>query len=578
VHPLAALHGARLPRAWRMRIDQIMSPDDLIFRKNCAALEACDPALFARLCLPVSSDHVRTSDGAVEYRSHRYWYRVEPSEHEVRDVCRGAAGAREILLLGVGEGSLCAAMLDQCPDARITAWERDPWLMRLCLKRHDVSAALQLGKLRFSLGADLVDEVEEAGKKHIVRHPFFGAIYRRECRLVSEPSDRPMALIRDGALFVDDMTGALYEAGYRVYTIDMGILSREEMHHCVAKCRAKLLASINYKHLLAEFCFEEALKLVCWEIDPSLEFPQSPKTSTNRAFVFSYRRANVKRYVEAGFAHAEYLALAADTQKRSPAALDAAEKQIYASPVSYVGASLVTEAAQNHAEFVRLYAEWAGGANAAQWAEEKLDVIEERQSENLSDYIFPRLLRQQFSGFLDAMARDKPYINLEVMAAQGVASLKRRSTVEALAPFGMLVWGDSGWRSVEKSGARYAGRYAAHDGELNKVYCASMINVDIGRIYQPDIVTMRVFDVLACGGFVIAEHSGDLETLFRVGVEVESYGSLDELCEKVSHYLAHSEEARRIAEQGRSAVKERHSMKHRFGTIFERAGMLPPPR
>ena len=42
--------------------------------------------------------------------------------------------------------------------------------------------------------------------------------------------------------------------------------------------------------------------------------------------------------------------------------------------------------------------------------------------------------------------------------------------------------------------------YAARIGE------APFVD-DVNRIYQPDVVPLRVFDVLACGAFLIAEHS-----------------------------------------------------------------------
>ena len=58
---------------------------------------------------------------------------------------------------------------------------------------------------------------------------------------------------------------------------------------------------------------------------------------------------------------------------------------------------------------------------------------------------------------------------------------------------------------------------------------------------------MRVFDVLACGGFVLAERSPALAELFEIGAEVECYASADELEAKVAHYLAHPEAARAIA-------------------------------
>ena len=89
------------------------------------------------------------------------------------------------------------------------------------------------------------------------------------------------------------------------------------------------------------------------------------------------------------------------------------------------------------------------------------------------------------------------------------------------------------------------------------------INVDVNRIYQPDVVPIRVFDVLACGSFMIAEHSDALADLFEIGSELESYRTLAELEEKVAHYRRNPDEAAAIAARGHEAVRGRHTMRDR---------------
>ena len=82
------------------------------------------------------------------------------------------------------------------------------------------------------------------------------------------------------------------------------------------------------------------------------------------------------------------------------------------------------------------------------------------------------------------------------------------------------------------------------------------------------MVTMRVFDVLACGGFVLAERSSALAELFEIGAEVDCYASADELETKVAHYLAHPDSARAIARRGRDAVCARHGMDARVAHML----------
>jgi spore maturation protein CgeB len=117
--------------------------------------------------------------------------------------------------------------------------------------------------------------------------------------------------------------------------------------------------------------------------------------------------------------------------------------------------------------------------------------------------------------------------------------------------------------------------FAGHDRQLTDIYRRGRIHVDVNRLYQLDIVPMRVFDILACGGFLIAEHSPALEQLFRVGVEVESWKTVPELVAKVQHFKSNPEAAHRIAQAGLVAVRERHSISARVGAMLVDLAVKP---
>ena len=119
-------------------------------------------------------------------------------------------------------------------------------------------------------------------------------------------------------------------------------------------------------------------------------------------------------------------------------------------------------------------------------------------------------------------------VHIEALVGEYAAAEKRLSYVRTLLPMGAKIWGDMGWRVL---GRAYMGA-AGYKKEVPNIYRASDINIDINRIYQSEIVTMRVFDVLACGGFVFAEYAEDLETLFRIDEEIVVYRTQKELLQK----------------------------------------------
>ena len=538
------------------------------------ALNAVNPALCERICWATEGTRTRVQQGRLQYRIHRHWHVLEPSPDEARRLVDELAPSRPVLLFGVGGGQLLEELFQQPDLELVVAWERDPWLLSLALQRLDCAAALASGRLRLALGMDLLDDAPVAEQLEVLRHPVLGPCYQRELEFFEGAPHQRVALLRSGALFVDDLARALAGAGYGIYTVDTEGLCSEELQLLVRRSGAEVLAAINYQHYLAEFCQAEGITLICWEIDPSLEIPQPPEGPTDRSFLFSYRRVNATLYQEAGFQNVEYLPLAADVDRRRPADITPAQRQLYTEPVTFIGASMVEDARIYLTEFAQLYVEYAGDSDAMEECRRRLELITAGQREDFSRYLVGDLLRRHFASFLAHMAKHRPYLDLEMMVAQASASEKRITYVSALAPMGIKVWGDAGWELATPSGVRYAGRMANHLDELNLVYQCSAINLDVGRVYQSDIVTMRVFDTLACGGFLLTEYSDALAELLEPGVEVATYGTEEELRQKTRYYLDHPDEAREVACRGREAVRSKHDMKDRLQHIFRCAGMF----
>ena len=117
-------------------------------------------------------------------------------------------------------------------------------------------------------------------------------------------------------------------------------------------------------------------------------------------------------------------------------------------------------------------------------------------------------------------------------------------------------------------GQAYRG-LAQHRTEVAKIYSASAINIDINRIYQSDIVTMRVFDVLASGGFLLTEYTPELESLFVLGKELECYSSISELHDKVDFYLKNPQARQKIAMAGQERVLGEHTISQRIDTMLD---------
>lgn len=548
-----------------------------ILRRNLALLLAQNRELVERITWPCGSEHVAwTDDGRAAYRVHQSWLPLSLSPEAAADVGLGEEGKHtDVLVFGLGLGEQLEHLLTVLPRARIWAWERDPWLLRQVLDRRDWTAALRRGQLKFLLTSDLLEVARSDRPIRIVSHPLLGDVYRIERALLERRPER-IALLAAGGLFVDDVADALVEQGFSPFTWDLERWSREELLRVARQLEPEVGVAINYTHGLAEMCAEVGVPLRVWEIDPSTDvLPPLPGglagAPSQNTRLFTFRRANAQAFQNAGFAHADHLPLAANPERRKPAALTAEQQERYGGDVTFVGSSLVEQGLAFRSRLFAGYAFWKGGDPDA--AMEQVEAATQRvldaQRDDQSTYRVPELLQQELGWFVQAFAKDDTiYESLggaspDALLGEMAAADKRITYVANLGQVGVKVWGDAGWEHVAQYGAQVMGP-AGHRDELTAIYSTDAIHVDIGRIYQSDIVTMRVFDVLACGGFCLAEWSEGLEELFVLGEELDAYRSLDELLEKVEYWLEQGPEARRaVGAAGRARVLKDHTIQQR---------------
>jgi hypothetical protein len=537
------------------------------FTRNLGSLERAGSDLSLRLTWPVLDSHLSRSASGQLLRKGMPMS-LPPSQ--LRATLAGFPSDGPLAVLGLGDAELVQALLRE-RDQPLIAWDRDPFLMRAALIAHDLSDAIESGHLELALGADLVELLGREPAPYFVWHPLARASYTLEAELVACGLRGPRVALGVDQLLCEELAAALRAEGRSVVPIDLSGWSLEELELALRRCDPECVASINYVWGLAEFCLAHGVRYLCWEIDPSTERMPRVTSATEHCAVFSYRRAHVATFRDAGFVHVEHLPLAADPERRRPVELAHEERERFGSCVAFVGSSLAPEAKRARRRFDQLFASWHPDGDAALGAAH--DALERAlavQRADFSHYILDRELEQAFPEFLAALRARGEREDPIALAAQIAATEKRLAYLRTLAESGsadVSVWGDAGWSMLAGTGVRHRG-YAGHRHELTRIYAGTAINIDIGRLYQSDIVPLRVFEVLACGAFLIAEHADDLDALFDVGRELETYRELAELVDKVAHYVARPELRATIAARGRAAVAERHSVRARVQVML----------
>jgi spore maturation protein CgeB len=137
------------------------------------------------------------------------------------------------------------------------------------------------------------------------------------------------------------------------------------------------------------------------------------------------------------------------------------------------------------------------------------------------------------------------------------------------------IWGP-GWQQV----ADHRNRHCIHAGPLSysewvKMYSAAKIILIIH--YQDGITpcyqaSPKVFEAMACRGFVMVDSQKDVFRMFSSGKELVCFKDIDDFKAKIDHFLNRAEERRIIADAGYQEVIHKHTYRHRLQEILDRIG------
>lgn len=140
-----------------------------------------------------------------------------------------------------------------------------------------------------------------------------------------------------------------------------------------------------------------------------------------------------------------------------------------------------------------------------------------------------------------------------------------RRYLEPALPFGLALYGNNQWREPLASVCR--GKLPMEDLAALYTQCPVNLNAHIPDHIAFDTLNQRLYDILACGGFVISDRIDSLETVFEDAVMTTD--GHDDLWARLAVSLADPAGRRRRAELGRRLVLERHSFAERSSAVVQ---------
>ena len=326
--------------------------------------------------------------------------------------------------------------------------------------------------------------------------------------------------------------------------------------------------SINYFPVLSEVCNIFQIPYACWIVDsPVLElYSDSIYRPWNRIFLFDY--ALYQEFAPKNPDCIFYLPLASDVTTFSPIcrSISQEDQTKYSSDISFV-ASLYTEKCpynklQNVPEYLQGYLD---GIIESQLKVYGYNFIRELVTDDLVAE-FKKFL-PGFYEFPEKYERNEIALVADLYIGTKVTEQERLRLLKSLsAQFSVDLYtgsDTSGLPNIHNKGL------ARTYFDMPKIFRLSKINLNMTAKSIKSALPLRIWDILACGGFLLTNFQSEIPEYFEIGTDLETYASEEELLEKCSYYLTHEDERKQIAENGFRKVKEYHSLEQRLAEMTE---------
>ena len=336
------------------------------------------------------------------------------------------------------------------------------------------------------------------------------------------------------------------------------------MNDAIKATRPVFVFSVNFFPAIAEICHLHKVFYLCWTVDsPVLElFSNSIKHETNCIFMFDRAQYDsFHPYNPNGIFH---LPLASDTTHYDTviSTITDKDRKAYKNDICFVG-SLYTEKNPMNSLSKPLPDYLSGYIDGIVESSLKIygyNLVEDVLTQDVVDTI--QSSSESFFHLDDVVTDPSRYIAAHQYIGMQIAEQERILTLNELAKhFPVTLYTRSDTTPLHN--------VQIHNGiqtltEMPKAFHLSKINLNMTIRPIQTGLPLRIFDILGCGGFLMTNYQPELEEHFEIGVDLESYSSMEELIDKCGYYLSHEEERQQIASNGYQKVKQFHTYRNRL--------------
>ena len=386
----------------------------------------------------------------------------------------------------------------------------------------------------------------------------------------------------------EDIQEAFKKLGHELTTIsylqdDVQINEEllEKIIDSIRYTKADIAFSSNYFPPIAEACHEVGVPYVSWVYDSPHVMLYSYTTvyDTNRIFVFD--RDQYEEFARNKINTVHYMPLAAAPERLMRTIRDPARQELFKksrfyneTDIAFVGALYDEE----HTFYRRLN-------NISDHTRGYLEAIISTQQQIWGYNFIRKMMKKEI---MDDMSLDLPmqpkqdsvasreYLFAEYCINREITARERLSYITEI--------GERFYNKNVQNG--YALDLYTSDGQLSLkgiknhgpidhyetapfVYNSARININITLRSIHSGIPLRAFEILGSGGFLLSNYQADFDDCYVDGEDYVSFGSKDDMLEKIEYYRSHENERAEIAENGLRRTVEDHTYEKRLTEMLK---------
>lgn len=325
--------------------------------------------------------------------------------------------------------------------------------------------------------------------------------------------------------------------------------------------------SINFFPSVSDVCNIWGIPYLCLIVDsPVLElFSTSLANPCNKVFLFDRQLYNDFHHINPdGIFHIPLATNVRDNYATATMA-SAADRARFSSDISFIGSLYSEKCLYNQITLPEKMRGYVDGLIEAQLLVYGYNFIEECVTPELIEAFCK--VRPKLINFPDSMKVDTKAVIAQHIISVKVAEQERLRYLKALSEhFNVDLYTGSDTYSMPLIHNR---GFAKTNTEMPIIFHQSKINLNLTAKSIRSGLSLRIFDVLGCEGFLITNYQAELPEHFNIGEDLEAYTSLDDLMGKCEYYLSHDKDRQEIAHNGFEKVKKYHTYDIRLTQMLE---------